>query len=204
MKKRMALLFVLVLFVFSACSAVAQRRENEQTISFPATQEGRDANNAAIYDTEPFTLAVQLPAGWSLGEVVQQQDLLYTPVAVLQDEKQIGTVGFNIYEEQEGVPQEQYYQLVYSQIRLGSLYAWQVDPYEPICQTENGETTLATVRYKDPDQMQQGKSAAEVPDIENQGILSYDREKKVYVGMHFEEEIPQQTLEEIAKSIKIR
>ncbi len=95
-------------------------------------------------------------------------------------------------------------QLVYSQIRLGSLYVWQVDPYEPICQTENGETTLATVRYKDPDQMQQGKSAAEVPDIENQGILSYDREKKVYVGMHFEEEIPQQTLEEIAKSIKIR
>ena len=103
----MALLFVLVLFAFSACSAVAQRKENEQTIYFPATQEGRDANNAAIYDTEPFTLAVQLPAGWSLGAVVQQQDLLYTPVAVLQDGKQIGTVGFTLYEEKGGVTQEQ-------------------------------------------------------------------------------------------------
>lgn len=97
----------------------------------------------------------------------------------------------------------QYYQVVYSAIRLGSVAFWNVDPYQPLCQTDNGETTLATVCYKDPQQMAEGKSAAEVPYIEEQGILSYDRERRVYVGFHFTETLAQDELEAIAKSIAI-
>ena len=129
--------------------------------------------------------------------------LLCTPVGIFREGEQVGTVGFNIYEEAEGVPPEQYYQVVYSAIRLGSVAFWNVDPYQPLCQTDNGETTLATVCYKDPEQMTEGKSAAEVPYIEEQGILSYDRERRVYVGFHFTETLAQDELEAIAKSIAI-
>ena len=129
--------------------------------------------------------------------------LLCTPVGIFREGEQVGTVGFNIYEEAEGVPPEQYYQVVYSAIRLGSVAFWNVDPYQPLCQTANGETTLATVCYKDPEQMTEGKSAAEVPYIEEQGILSYDRERRVYVGFHFTETIEQDELEAIAKSVAI-
>lgn len=38
--------------------------ENRHTVVFPAWQEGRDATNAAVYDTPPFTVTLALPAGW--------------------------------------------------------------------------------------------------------------------------------------------
>ncbi len=38
--------------------------ENRHTVVFPAWQEGRDAANAAVYDTAPFTVTLALPEGW--------------------------------------------------------------------------------------------------------------------------------------------
>ena len=38
--------------------------ENLHTVVFPAWQEGRDATNAEVYDTPPFTVTLALPAGW--------------------------------------------------------------------------------------------------------------------------------------------
>ena len=51
--------------------------------------------------------------------------------------------------------------------------------------------------------MGEGKSAAAIPYIEEQGILSYDRERRVYVGFHFTETLAQDELEAIAKSVAI-
>ena len=209
MFKKLLFFLLPVLVLLGGCSAAQDKAGGAQTVSFPANQEGKDEYNAAIYNTEPFTLSVELPEGWTLGDakekgsVVGPDGLLYTPVGIFREGEQVGTVGFNIYEEAEGVPPEQYYQVVYSAIRLGSVAFWNVDPYQPLCQTDNGETTLATVCYKDPQQMAEGKSAAEVPYIEEQGILSYDRERRVYVGFHFTETIEQDELEAIAKSIAI-
>ena len=209
MLKKLLFFLLPVMVLLGGCSAAQGKAGSAQTVSFPANQEGKDEYNAAIYDTEPFTLSVELPEGWTLGtakekgSAVGPDGLLYTPVGIFREGEQVGTVGFNIYEEAEGVPPEQYYQVVYSAIRLGSVAFWNVDPYQPLCQTDNGETTLATVCYKDPEQMTEGKSAAEVPYIEEQGILSYDRERRVYVGFHFTETIEQDELEAIAKSIAI-
>lgn len=209
MLKKLLFFLLPVMVLLGGCSAAQGKAGGAQTVSFPANQEGKDEYNAAIYDTDPFTLSVELPEGWTLGDakekgsVVGPDGLLYTPVGIFREGEQVGTVGFNIYEEAEGVPPEQYYQVVYSAIRLGSVAFWNVDPYQPLFQTANGETTLATVCYKDPEQMTEGKSAAEVPYIEEQGILSYDRERRVYVGFHFTETLAQDELEAIAKSIAI-
>ena len=209
MLKKLIFFLLPVMVLLGGCSAAQGKAGGAQTVSFPANQEGKDEYNAAIYDTDPFTLSVELPEGWTLGDAKEKgsavgpDGLLYTPVGIFREGEQVGTVGFNIYEEAEGVPPEQYYQVVYSAIRLGSVAFWNVDPYQPLCQTDNGETTLATVCYKDPEQMTEGKSAAEVPYIEEQGILSYDRERRVYVGFHFTETIEQDELEAIAKSIAI-
>ena len=209
MLKKLIFFLLPVMVLLGGCSAAQGKAGGAQTVSFPANQEGKDEYNAAIYDTEPFTLSVELPEGWTLGDakekgsVVGPDGLLCTPVGIFREGEQVGLVGFNIYEEAEGVPPEQYYQVVYSAIRLGSVAFWNVDPYQPLCQTDNGETTLATVCYKDPEQMTEGKSAAEVPYIEEQGILSYDRERRVYVGFHFTETIEQDELEAIAKSVAI-
>ena len=209
MLKKLLFFLLPVMVLLGGCSAAQGKAGGAQTVSFPANQEGKDEYNAAIYNTEPFTLSVELPEGWTLGDakekgsVVGPDGLLCTPVGIFREGEQVGLVGFNIYEEAEGVPPEQYYQVVYSAIRLGSVAFWNVDPYQPLCQTDNGETTLATVCYKDPEQMTEGKSAAEVPYIEEQGILSYDRERRVYVGFHFTETIEQDELEAIAKSVAI-
>ena len=209
MLKKLLFFLLPVMVLLGGCSAAQGKAGGAQTVSFPANQEGKDEYHAAIYDTEPFTLWVELPEGWTLGDAKEKgsavgpDGLLYTPVGIFREGEQVGTVGFNIYEEAEGVPPEQYYQVVYSAIRLGSVAFWNVDPYQPLCQTDNGETTLATVCYKDPEQMTEGKSAAEVPYIEEQGILSYDRERRVYVGFHFTETLAQDELEAIAKSIAI-
>ncbi len=209
MLKKLLFFLLPVLVLLGGCSAAQGKAGGAQTVSFPANQEGKDEYNAAIYDTEPFTLSVELPEGWTLGDakekgsVVGPDGLLYTPVGIFREGEQVGTVGFNIYEEAEGVPPEQYYQVVYSAIRLGSVAFWNVDPYQPLCQIGNGETTLATVCYKDPEQMGEGKSAAAIPYIEEQGILSYDRERRVYVGFHFTETLAQDELEAIAKSVAI-
>ena len=77
-----------------------------------------------------------------------------------------------------------------------------MDPYTPIASGETWETALATVRYKDPEQMNSGKSAAEIPDIEVPGIVSYDDSCHVYIAIQFaENSASSEEIEEIAKSI---
>ena len=166
MLKKLLFFLLPVMVLLGGCSAAQGKAGGAQTVSFPANQEGKDEYNAAIYNTEPFTLSVELPEGWTLGDakekgsVVGPDGLLYTPVGIFREGEQV-------------------------------------------CQTDNGETTLATVCYKDPEQMGEGKSAAAIPYIEEQGILSYDRERRVYVGFHFTETLAQDELEAIAKSIAI-
>lgn len=96
------------------------------TITFPAYQEGKNGENADIYATEPFSVQLQLPQGWTVEKPSEQQiDTtipLFNQLLLVKDGQQMATIGFNIYEDAEGVPAEQYYQVVYAGIRLGSIY----------------------------------------------------------------------------------
>ena len=50
--------------------------------------------------------------------------------------------------------------------------------------------------------MNSGKSAAEIPDIEVPGIVSYDDSRHVYIAIQFaENSASSEEIEEIAKSI---
>lgn len=187
-------------------SIPAQTEEAEPTtITFPAYQEGKNEDNADIYATEPFSVQLQLPHGWTVEKPSEQQiDTtvpLFNQLLLVKDGQQMATIGFNIYEDAEGVPEEQYYQVVYAGIRLGSIYYWNLDPYQPLTSWENGETALATVCYQDQEELAEGKSAAGAESIEVPGIVSYDKERKAYIGIQFAEGTEQALAEQIAQSI---
>lgn len=222
MKKIIALLLVFFVFLLSACGADAKQvstpenasnsestpEQNMVSIEFPAYQEGKTEYNAQIYETQPFQLQMTLPDGWEVRkpeETVQQDEnmLLFTPMELYKDGVYAGYVGFHIYEETESVPEEQYYQMVYSQIRLGSVCFWDMEPYSPLNKTETGETALAVVNYKELEQMKDpNKSAAQIPYVEIPAIVSYNKEKKMYIGVQFAQGmIDDEQIEEIADSI---
>ena len=187
-------------------SIPAQTEEAGPTaITFPADQEGKNEYNADIYATGPFSVQLQLPQGWTVEKPGEQQiDTtipLFNQLLLVKDGQRMATMGFNIYEDAGGVPAEQYYRVVYAGIRLGSTYFWNLDPYQPLSSWENGETALATVCYQDKEALDSGKSAAEAQSIEVPGIVSYDRERKVYIGIQFAEGTEQALAEEIAKSL---
>lgn len=175
------------------------------TITFPAYQEGKNGDNADIYATEPFSVQMQLPQGWTVEKPSEQQiDTtipLFNQLLLVKDGQQMATIGFNIYEDAEGVPAEQYYQVVYAGIRLGSIYFWNLDPYQPLTSWENGETALATVCYQNQEELAEGTSAAGAESIEVPGIVSYDKERKAYIGIQFAEGTEQALAEQIAESI---
>ena len=58
--------------------------------------------------------------------------MLLSPVELYADGQYAGVIACNTYEPMENVPEEDYYKVVYSGIRLGSLYAWEMDPYTPM------------------------------------------------------------------------
>lgn len=221
MKKIIALLLGFCMFFLSACCADAKQvsetkissdlestpAQNIVSIEFPAYQEGKTEYNAQIYETQPFQLQMTLPDGWEVRKPEEtawgENMLLFTPMELYKDGVYAGYVGFHIYEETEGVPKEQYYQMVYSQIRLGSVCFWDMEPYSPLNKTETGETALAVVNYKELEQMKDpDKSAAQIPYVEVSAIVSYNKEKKVYIGVQFAQGmVDDEQIEEIADSI---
>ena len=209
------MLFVLSLLLMAGCGRkdaanapedTASGRENTLSISFPADQDGRNAYNSKIYDTKPFSVKLALPAGWETRQPAAENrgsdDNFYTKVALYNKEAYMGFVGFNIYTPAgEEVPKEDYYKTVYSSLRLGSMYIW--DQYTPVKTTETTETATATVNYKDPEKIDENPGAmAEVPFIEVPGILAYDKNMLVYVGIQFAENaVTDEEVRQIAESL---
>lgn len=104
---------------------------------------------------------------------------------------------FELYDEE--IPPEEFYKTVYAPLRLGSLYRW--DDYAPINSSQNTETALATVYYKEE---VQGQSAAQWPDRTVPGILFYDKERLVYLALQFTDvSLSTQQIRTIAQSIRI-
>lgn len=180
--KLLALLAGVVLL--GGCQSGEAGTGNRQSVDFPAYEEGRTEYNGAIYDTPTFTASMDLPEGWEfLPPAADERDgngSFFTPVDIYRAERYIGTIGFNLYTPAEDVPQEEYYKVVYAQLRLGSLYFW--SDYQAVNATDSGETGTATVNYKSADE---GESAAEVPYTEVPGVVGYNKDLCVYVGIQF-------------------
>lgn len=161
--------------------------QNSDGILFPAYTDGKDENNAGVYNTAAFTLNGALPKGWSV-QLPDEDDRGpapngFTPVYLTKDGAVMATVAFGTFEEYDGeIPPEDYYKMVYAPLRLGSLYRW--DYYIPVATTDTAESALATVFVS---QETPGTAAAAWPVVEYDGILAYDKTLGVYIAIQFEE-----------------
>lgn len=155
-------------------------------ITFPAYQGGRTAYNAFVYDTEPFTLTMQIPVGWHIviPAVEEQTEALpYTPLGFYYGTEYKGSVGFMPFELYEGVSREDgnFYRMVYNQLMLGNVVTWDCE-YTPVFETET--FCAATCKVDEP-LYEEGKSMAEMERIQRPAIVAYDTEMLVYVAMSF-------------------
>lgn len=187
MKKSVCLLLCAAFALLGA--ACGQKTPSTVSVTFPAYQEGQNESNTQIYDTAPFTATLSLPDGWET-RLPEEGDRegggpFYTKVDFYQGEAYMGFIGFNTFTPADGeVPQEDYYKTVYPELRLSSFFQW--EPYQPVKTDETGEAAVCTVSYKDPGEIDKHPGAmASVPVIEVPGVLCYNKELKVYVGLQF-------------------
>ncbi|MEG0835953.1 MAG: M56 family metallopeptidase [Christensenellaceae bacterium] len=192
--------------------ALTQESTPLKAITFPAyTVENPDKLLIIdlINNTKKFKVVGDFPESWeyrtvSNGETVPTGEF-YTPVYIYEKDKLIGYIGFNIFEPyKDEIAPEQYYKSVYSGLRLSRFFLW--DPYTTIIRDEISETGVAEIHYLDETEIEKHPGAlASVPELESNGILSYDKDKKVYIGIAFMPNVMErEQLESIARTITIR
>ena len=86
-------------------------------------------------------------------------------------------------------------QIVYSTLRLGSVYRFDTDSrYEVVETNKRGTTALTTVIFQD---------GANSEPVNNLGVLAYDNEKECFVAIELEaSSVSESQALEIAKSIR--
>lgn len=177
-------------------------------ITFPAYEE-RNGYNDEVFDIAPFKVSIYLPEGCSIQPISEEgkqlptcrYNVLWSKMGIFRDGKQIGTVGYNIFEDIPG--SEDAYMAVYSEIMLGSLVSWDSE-YTPTVEAKDhsfGSATCGLVWKEVPE----GTSAAEVEYERCPAVLAYNRELQVYIGAAFEESsITPEQQKAIARSIVIQ
>lgn len=109
----------------------------------------------------------------------------HTKLYIYEKDKPVGYLGFNRFEPYtEEIQPEEYYKTVYPGLRLSSSFHW--DPYTVVKRTAVAETGVVNIGFLDPSKIDRYPGAmADVPQIETVGILSYNKELKVFVGIAF-------------------
>lgn len=180
-----------------------------QTITFPVSDSGKTEYNAAIYEITPFTLTFVLPSDWTVEEAeIPKEDAfplhylnysVWSIMDILNDTGDcVGSVGYNVYELYEGA--EDNPQAIYNQIALGNGYRFDVtEAYTPVITTDNSCTAITNVLYSAAFMEGWGQERAEKV---NRGILSYDKNRLVYIAAEFDSDrISEEQLRAIAESI---
>ncbi len=216
MKKLSFVIAVWMGFVLlSACKPAASAASGEQTssslaamdaavqsITFPAATEGKTEYNTAGYSISPFDITFSLPEGWSVGKAVLPEDAidnraivasLYSTLYICDASGgKVGVIGYGVYEPYEGDSDTP--AVVYSAIGLGNDNHFDVrENYCVVENTEVGETATAPVYSQD--------SAADARES-GKGILSYNRDKLVYIAMIFDSNaLSEEQQTDLAKSV---
>lgn len=175
-------------------------------VEFPAYDQ-RTEYNAEIFDIDPFTLYLQLPAGWSI-RAKSETDTAYpltgawTPLGIYNEENlYVGAVGYNLYEEYEGAENDP--KAIYSQIALGNDYSFDVrsENYSVITETDNGSTAMTRVYNSPQMSLQLGYGEKETW---NKGILCLNRSLKVYVALELDDKkVSDEIWEAVAQSLQL-
>lgn len=184
------------------CSTAASSgaKDGVTALTFPISKEGETEDNQKIYAVTPFEVDMTLPEGWtaqgredadrenaplSLGGVYSIYDL-YNADGTL-----VGAIGYSLYDDLTGVPEEAIPQAVFSGLRLGAEYRFDTeDSYKVVKETfaEDGKTVVSSVATADVfvTQMSDGVSAAAAPVKTNRGILAYCTDNQVFLAMELD------------------
>ncbi len=151
-------------------------------------------------------ISITLPQGWKFQEKTKKSDTEHEPLMLAglnplytvydiydSDHTLIGAIGYSNYEPYEG--DKDSVQVVYSALRLGSVYRFDTDSrYDVVKTNKYGTTALTTVVYQD---------GANAEPVNNWGILSYNNEKECFVAVELESNsVSESQVLEIAKSIE--
>ncbi len=171
---------------------------NNHKIQFPASELGKNENNEALFNIDPFTLSIDLPENWNTKVVEAAEGLNggYSPVDIITDNGDIiATIDFNIFVPPETTgdsdpSKENYYRMVYNQLMLGSMVNWNCD-YTAVKSDEISENAVCRIMYDT------------VSTFYKPGILAYNNKLGVYINIDFKNQIADSTLKQIAYSVSL-
>ena len=195
-KKAFLMMFTGVVVLLGAFLFLKDEKIPSHEIEFAAQGSGQSGS----------TISITLPQGWEFQEKTKKSGTeleplilaglnpLYTVYDIYDSNRTlIGAIGYSNYEPYEG--DKDSVQVVYSALRLGSVYRFDTDSrYEVVKTNKRGTTALTTVIFQD---------GANSEPVNNLGVLAYDNEKECFVAIELEaSSVSEEQALEIAKSIE--
>ena len=195
-KKAFLMMFTGVVVLLGAFLFLKDEKIPSHEIEFAAQGSGQSGS----------TISITLPQGWEFQEKTKKSGIeleplilaglnpLYTVYDIYDSNRTlIGAIGYSNYEPYEG--DKDSVQVVYSALRLGSVYRFDTDSrYEVVETNKRGTTALTTVIFQD---------GANSEPVNNLGVLAYDNEKECFVAIELEaSSVSEEQALEIAKSIE--
>ena len=195
-KKAFLMMFTGVVVLLGAFLFLKDEKIPSHEIEFAAQGSGQSGS----------TISITLPQGWEFQEKTKKSGTeleplilaglnpLYTVYDIYDSNRTlIGAIGYSNYEPYEG--DKDSVQVVYSALRLGSVYRFDTDSrYEVVETNKRGTTALTTVIFQD---------GANSEPVNNLGVLAYDNEKECFVAIELEaSSVSEEQALEIAKSIE--
>lgn len=195
-KKAFWLIVTCVIVLLGVFFFLKDKKMPSHEIEFAAQESGQS----------DCTISIIFPQGWEFQEKTKKSGTELEPLMLaglnplytmydIYDSNQtlVGAIGYSDYEPYEG--DKDSVQVVYSALRLGSVYRFDTDSrYEVVKTNKYGTTALTTVVYQD---------GANVEPVNNWGILSYNNEKECFVAVELESNfVSEEQALEIAKSIE--
>ena len=195
-KKAFWMMLTGVVILFGVFLFLKDKKIPSHEIEFAAQESGQSSG----------MISITLPQGWEFQERTKKSDTEHEPLMLAglnplytvydiydSDHTLIGAIGYSNYEPYEG--DKDSVQVVYSALRLGSVYMFDTDSrYDVVKTNKYGTTALTTVVYQD---------GANAEPVNNWGILSYNHEKECFVAVELESNsVSESQVLEIAKSIE--
>ncbi|MGI5899085.1 MAG: hypothetical protein ACOX8S_04075 [Christensenellales bacterium] len=172
-------------------------------VSFPFSDKGKTEFNTAVYAIDPFTVSMELPNGWTLGERENPEAFngnlallgVWSIVDIYNENNECaGAMGYNIYELYEGAEDDP--RAIYNQIALGNNYHFNVrDSYTVVRESDYGTTAIMDVYYS--------ANINNGEEMNNRGIVTYNKDLLTYIAIEFASDmITDDQVENIARSLE--